>query len=56
MLSVLPLSHIFEQSPGFLVPMHAGASVVYPVSRQPSVLLRTFRDFKVSILLIVPQA
>jgi long-chain acyl-CoA synthetase len=55
MLSVLPLSHIFEQSPGFLVPMHSGASVVYPVSRQPSVLLRTFRDFKVSILLIVPQ-
>jgi long-chain acyl-CoA synthetase len=35
--------------------MHAGASVVYPVSRQPSVLLRTFKDFKVSILLIVPQ-
>ena len=55
MLSVLPLSHIFEQSPGFLVPMHVGASIVYPVSRQPSVLLRTFRDFKVSILLIVPQ-
>ena len=55
MLSVLPLSHMFEQSPGFLAPMHAGASVVYPVSRQPSVLLRTFRDFKVSILLIVPQ-
>ena len=55
MLSVLPLSHMFEQSPGFLAPMHAGASIVYPVSRQPSVLLRTFRDFKVSILLIVPQ-
>ena len=55
MLSVLPLSHVFEQSPGFLLPLHVGASVVYPVSRQPSVLLRTFRDFKVSILLIVPQ-
>jgi long-chain acyl-CoA synthetase len=55
MLSVLPLSHMFEQSPGFLAPMHAGASIVYPASRQPSVLLRTFRDFKVSILLIVPQ-
>ena len=55
MLSVLPLSHMFEQSPGFLAPMHAGASIVYPVSRQPSVLLRTFRDFKVTILLIVPQ-
>lgn len=55
MLSVLPLSHMFEQSPGFLAPLAAGASIVYPVSRQPAVLMRTFRDFKVSILLIVPQ-
>jgi long-subunit acyl-CoA synthetase (AMP-forming) len=46
---------MFEQSPGFLAPLAAGASIVYPVSRQPAVLMRTFRDFKVSILLIVPQ-
>ncbi len=35
--------------------MLVGASIVYPVSRQPAVLLRTFRDYGVSMLLIVPQ-
>ena len=55
MLSVLPLSHLYEQVLGLIGPLLAGASVVYPVSRQPAVLLRTFRDFRVSILLIVPQ-
>jgi long-chain acyl-CoA synthetase len=55
LLSVLPLSHLFEQALGLITPMVVGASIVYPVSRQPSVLLRTFRDFEVSVLLIVPQ-
>ena len=55
LLSVLPLSHLFEQALGLITPLVVGASVVYPVSRQPSVLLRTFRDFEVSVLLIVPQ-
>jgi len=55
LLSVLPLSHLYEQVLGFIGPMLVGASIVYPVSRQPAVLTRTFRDFKVTILLIVPQ-
>jgi long-chain acyl-CoA synthetase len=55
LLSVLPLSHLYEQVIGFMAPLVVGASIVYPVSRQPSVLMRTFRDFKVSMLLIVPQ-
>ncbi len=55
MVSVLPLSHLYEQVLGLIAPMTVGASIVYPVSRQPIVLLRTFRDFKASILLIVPQ-
>jgi long-chain acyl-CoA synthetase len=55
LLSVLPLSHLYEQVLGFIGPLIKGASIVYPVSRQPSVLIRTFRDFRVSILLIVPQ-
>ena len=55
LLSVLPLSHLYEQVLGFMAPLVVGASIVYPVSRQPSVLIRTFRDFKVSVLLIVPQ-
>jgi long-chain acyl-CoA synthetase len=55
LLSVLPLSHLYEQVLGFMAPLTVGASVVYPVSRQPAVLIRTFRDFKVTVLLIVPQ-
>jgi long-chain acyl-CoA synthetase len=55
LLSILPLSHLYEQVLGFIGPMLVGASVVYPVSRQPAVLVRTFRDFRVTILLIVPQ-
>jgi long-chain acyl-CoA synthetase len=54
-LSVLPLSHLYEQVLGFLCVLLVGASVVYPVSRQPAILIRTFRDFRASILLIVPQ-
>jgi long-chain acyl-CoA synthetase len=55
LLSVLPLSHLYEQVLGLITPLIAGASVVYPVSRQPAVLIRAFRDFKVTTLLIVPQ-
>jgi len=55
LLSVLPLSHLYEQVLGLILPIYAGASVVYPVSRQPAVLVRAFRDFKVTTLLIVPQ-
>ena len=55
LLSVLPLSHLYEQVLGFIGPLMVGASIVYPVSRQPAVLVRTFRDFRISILLIVPQ-
>ena len=54
LLSILPLSHMFEQTCGLLAPFLAGASVVYPVSRQPAVLMRTFREFRVTMLLIVP--
>jgi long-chain acyl-CoA synthetase len=53
--SVLPLSHLFEQVIGFIAPLQVGASIVYPVSRQPAVLVRTFREYKVTMLLIVPQ-
>ena len=54
LLSILPLSHMFEQTCGLIAPFVAGASIVYPVSRQPAVLMRTFREFRVTMLLIVP--
>jgi len=56
MLSLLPLSHMFEQMAGFAAPLLAGASVAYPSSRQPAVIFRSFRDFRVTMVLLVPQA
>src|SRR5206468_8056837 len=47
---------MFEQMAGFWCLMLAGASVVYPTSRQPSVVRRTFRERKVSMILITPAA
>jgi long-chain acyl-CoA synthetase len=54
LLSILPLSHLFEQTCGFLAPLLKGCSIVYPVSRQPAVLMRTFRENRVTMLLVVP--
>ena len=54
LLSFIPLSHIFEQGPGFWCVLLAGASVVYPTSRQPAVVRRTFRERRVTMVLITP--
>ena len=54
LLSFVPLSHMFEQMAGFFCLLIAGASVVYPTSRQPAVVLRTMKEFRVSMVLITP--
>ncbi len=56
LLSILPLSHMYEQTGGLLTALHFGASVTYPTSRQPTVLARTMRERKVTTMLLVPQA
>ncbi len=56
LLSFLPLSHMFEQLGGFLCVLLAGASVIYPTSRQPAVVRRTFKERKVTMVLITPAA
>ncbi len=56
LLSILPLSHMYEQMGGLFIALHSGASVTYPTSRQPTVLARTMRERRVTILLLVPQA
>ena len=55
LLSILPLSHMYEQMGGLFMTLHHGASVTYPTSRQPAVLTRTMRERKITILLLVPQ-
>ena len=56
LISVLPLSHMFEQMATLFMALGGGASITYPTSRQPSVLFRTMRERKVTTVLLVPQA
>ena len=55
LLSILPLSHMYEQLGGLLAALHFGASVTYPTSRQPTVLARTMRERQITTMLLVPQ-
>jgi len=56
LLSILPLSHMFEQLGCLLMALRGGASVTYPTSRQPSVLFRTMKERRITTMLLVPQA
>ncbi|WP_322797248.1 AMP-binding protein [Tepidiforma sp.] len=55
MLSLLPLSHMFEQVAGCFAPLAVGAAVCYPSSRQPASLSRTMQEWKPTIIVAVPQ-
>jgi long-chain acyl-CoA synthetase len=52
-LSLLPLSHIYEQIVGLLSPLHSGASIVYLPSRQT--FLRALHREGITSLALVPQ-
>ena len=56
LLSLLPLSHMFEQTAGLLVPLLFGGRILYPVSRQPSFIFKALRESEITLLLLVPQA
>ena len=56
LLSLLPLSHMFEQTVGMLAPLSGGARIVYPVSRQPSAIFRTLAENRITMICLVPQA
>ena len=55
LLSVLPLSHMFEQTVGLLLPLSCGASIYYPVSRQSTMLFRDLQTQGITSILAVPQ-
>lgn len=55
MLSLLPLSHMFEQVAGCLAPLAVGAAICYPASRQPASLSRTMQEWKPTAIIGVPQ-
>lgn len=55
-LSILPLSHMFEQTASLFMAIRCGASVTFTSSLQPTILFRMMQDRKVTTLLLVPQA
>ena len=55
LMSILPLSHMLEQMGGLLVPMAAGANITYPTARQATVLFRTMKERRVTMMILVPQ-
>jgi len=55
-ISILPLSHMLEQTAGLLLPVFGGASVYYPASRQSTAIFRALQEHPATMLLLVPQA
>lgn len=53
-LSVIPMSHMFEQTVGSLAPLAIGNTIVYPPSIRPSVLQRTMQQEKITAIVGVP--
>ncbi|MBW2974547.1 AMP-binding protein [Candidatus Woesearchaeota archaeon] len=53
-LSLLPLSHLFEQTVGFFSPLNSGSSIVYISSLRPSTILDALQ-LKVTNIVIVPR-
>lgn len=56
LLSILPLSHMFEQTVGLVLALSRGASIFYPASRQSTALFRAFTEHGITTMLAVPQA
>ena len=56
MLSLLPLSHMFEQMGSLFSGLGCGASITFVTSRQPALLLKMMQERKITMMLLVPQA
>ena len=55
LLSMLPLSHMLEQTVGLYLPLHNGATVCYATGRHSSAILKTMRGQGISTMVAVPQ-
>lgn len=55
LLSILPLSHMLEQTAGLLIPLMGGSKVVYAASRQPKTIFNTLKEERITTLVAVPQ-
>ncbi len=54
-VSLLPLSHLLEQSVGLFYALSVGAVIEYVRSRNPRVIFDALREHRVTSLIVVPQ-
>ena len=54
-LSLLPLSHMFEQMGGFFTPLYSGAAVVYLRTLKPSAIMEAFGEEDIYSTIAVPR-
>jgi long-chain acyl-CoA synthetase len=54
-VSLLPLSHMFEQIGGLYLAFACGADVTYLSSMQPASIMKTMKERRVVTMLLVPQ-
>jgi len=54
-VSMLPLSHLLEQSVALYYAISVGAHVLYPRSLNPRVLFEAFRELRVTSMVVAPQ-
>ncbi len=54
-VSILPLSHLFEQATTLLYGVLLGAEVLYVRSRNPRVIFEALREFRTTTIVLVPQ-
>lgn len=55
LVSLLPLSHMLEQTVGLYAPLAMGSAIHYPGTRRPSALLKAMRRTRVTTMVLVPQ-
>lgn len=54
-LSLLPLSHMLEQTSGLLVPLASGMTIVYTHALTPTSIFRALKRQHVTIMIVVPR-
>lgn len=54
-LSVLPMSHMFEQTVGFLIPLYRGEKIIYIRTIKPSAIMQAFKEEEICAMLVVPR-
>lgn len=54
-VSLLPLSHLFEQAIGLYLTLDLGADILYVRSRNPRILFEAIRGHRMTAMIVVPQ-